>query len=151
MRDEQYILGLCDRVLDRQSLRQHRFEFLVGDTGRRLPVDAFYPDLGLVIEYRERQHTEDAPFFNRRMTVSGIHRGEQRALYDRRRREVLPRHGIQLIELSFSDFAHSANGRLKRTQTEDVQALLQKLERFVAQPVDALDRLQRASPASTGR
>lgn len=56
--DEAYIIDLCDRVLGLTALRQHRFDFLRGDrdrrgTCRKLPVDAFYPSLPLVIECRE--------------------------------------------------------------------------------------------------
>lgn len=132
-RDEDYILELCDRALGRISLRQYRFPFLVGDTGRRLPVDAYYPDLKLVIEYREHQHTEAVPFFDRRQTVSGIPRGQQRAIYDERRRTMLPQHGIQLIELNYFDFPHEARRRLKRTECEDIQVICSKLQRYAQQ------------------
>lgn len=120
MNDENYILDLCDEVLNQRSLRQHRFDFLVGDPGRnglcrRLPVDAWYPSLRLVIEYRERQHTEAVAFFDKRETVSGMGRGEQRRLYDQRRRDVLPKQEITLIEFDYSDFSHQNNRRLTRT------------------------------------
>jgi hypothetical protein len=90
--DEHYLIDICDRVLGRTALRQHRFDFLVGDPGRsgrcaRLPVDAWYPDLKLVIEVMEVQHSEAVPLFDRRQTVSGVARGEQRRIYDRRRAE----------------------------------------------------------------
>jgi hypothetical protein len=117
LRDGHYIIDICDRVLDRMALREHRFDFFRGDPGARhprgvsLPVDAFYEDLRLVVEYCERQHTEVVPFFDRRMTVSSMGRAEQRRRYDQRRREVLPIHGITLVELHFSEFVH---GRLKR-------------------------------------
>ena len=119
-RDGQYIIDLCDRVLGRTALREHRFDFLRGDPGgwcRRgvgLPVDAFYEDLRLVVEYCERQHTEAAAFFDRRMTVSGVGRGEQRRRYDQRRREVLPLHGIRLVELHVGEFDHGRSKRLRR-------------------------------------
>ena len=150
MRDEQYILSLCDRLLRRRSLRQHRFAFLLGDSKRRLPVDAYYPDLKLVIEYRERQHTEPVAFFDRRSTVSGVPRGVQRALYDQRRREVLPQRGINLIELCYSDFSHGSGKRLKRIEKQDLQILREKLRAFVAQPCLAPDR-PTAPPLGTRR
>ena len=56
----------------------------------RLPVDAYYPELQLVVEYCERQHTEAIPFMDRRMTISGADRGMQRAIHDQRRRDVRP-------------------------------------------------------------
>lgn len=63
--DEYYVIGLCNEVLGQTALQQHRFEFLRGDTGRKLPVDAYYEQLNLVVEYCETQHTEAAPFFDR--------------------------------------------------------------------------------------
>ena len=93
---------VCDEILGRRALRQHRFSWLLGDPGKsgaraRLPVDAYYPDKRVVIEYRERQHYEATPFFDRRETVSGVGRGEQRRRYDDLRERELPLHDIQLI------------------------------------------------------
>jgi hypothetical protein len=123
--DETYIIDLCDEVLGTVAFRQHRFDFLRGDAGpgkqgTRLPVDAYYPELQLVVEYCERQHTEAIPIMDRRMTVSGVDRRTQRAMYDQRRREVLPRHDIELVELSYADFAHDKNKRLCRRRVEDL-------------------------------
>ncbi len=88
--DELYVIDLCDEILEEKGKRQHRFDFLRGDPGKhgrstRLPVDAFYESQKLVVEYMERQHAESVPFFDRRLTVSGISRGEQRKRYDERR------------------------------------------------------------------
>jgi hypothetical protein len=47
-------------------------------------------------------------FFDRRQTVSGMDRGEQRKLYDQRRRDVLPKHSIKLIEFGYDDFEHTS-------------------------------------------
>lgn len=90
--DEHYVLDLCDEVLGEVALRQHRFPWLSGDpsskTGRvvLLPVDGYWPGLRLVVEFYERQHSEAVPFFDKpdRITVSGVPRGQQRALYDER-------------------------------------------------------------------
>ena len=72
------MIDLCDEILGLKAIRQYTFPFLVGDSGRRLPVDAFYEPHNLVVEYRESQHTEAVPFFDRKLTVSGCYRGEQR-------------------------------------------------------------------------
>jgi len=48
--DEHYVIDLCDELLGVPAERQYRFDFLRGDTGVSLPVDAYYPDLNLVIE-----------------------------------------------------------------------------------------------------
>jgi len=127
--DESYVLDLCDEVLGLKALRGHRFPFLLGDDDRtQLPVDAFYRPLNLVIEYRERQHSESVPFFDRKLTVSGVPRGVQRAIYDQRRRDVLPKHGIDLIEIDCSRFALKSAKRLRRTPQDlaVVRTLLKK-------------------------
>ena len=126
--DESYVIDLCDEVLKLKALRQHRFDFLKGDSGTKLPVDAYYPSLNLVVEFKERQHTEEVKFFDRRQTVSGIGRGEQRKLYDQRRREVLPKQGIKLIELDYSDFEHTRGKKLLRNKTEDLKVIINKFK-----------------------
>lgn len=134
--DEAYIIDLCDEVLGMPALRQHRFDFLRGDArlgrqGTRLPVDAYYPDKQLVVEYRERQHTEAVAIMDRRMTVSGVDRGTQRALYDQRRRAVLPQRGIALVELSYADFAHDKHKCLCRRRPEDLATVRQALAKWI--------------------
>jgi hypothetical protein len=127
--DERYIINLCDSILSKKAIRQHRFDFLKGDSGRKLPVDAYYPDLNLVIEFHEIQHTEAVPFFDRKATVSDVPRGEQRRIYDQRRREILPRHGIILIEFSVTDFPHKSRKKLLRILKEDREIIRNKLRK----------------------
>lgn len=123
--DENYVIDLFDKVLKQKASRQHKFDFLLGDSGRRLPVDAYYENLGLVIEYRERQHSEGVNHFDKPqiMTVSGVHRGEQRKIYDQRRREILPKHGIKLIEIDYSQFNYDSKKRIIRNVAEDLSLL----------------------------
>lgn len=129
--DESYIIDLCDEVLKQKASRQHRFDFLIGDSGIKLPIDAYYSAFNLVIEYREKQHTEEVKFFDRRQTVSGVGRGEQRELYDQRRRDVLPKHGIKLIELGYDDFEHTKSKRLIRNKENDLKVIISRLKKFI--------------------
>ena len=131
MRDEDYVIGLCDEVLDAKAERQRRFPFLRGDPNGQglramLPVDAFYPGLGLAVEYCERQHTEAVAFFDRRLTVSGP-RAVQRSIYDRRRREILPEQGITLVVFSYDDFQHDHRKRLLRRRADDLSVVRHRL------------------------
>jgi hypothetical protein len=118
--DEAYILNHCDIILKVRGLRQHRFDFLKGDPGKtgrcvRLPVDAYYPPpLNFVIEYYEKQHTSSVPMFDNKPTISGVPRSQQRRIYDDRRRTVLPRNGIKLVELDYAEFRHGGNRSLIR-------------------------------------
>lgn len=136
--DEQYVIDLCDEVLQQVASRQHRFDFLRGDPGKRgaayLPVDAFYEPLKLVIEFHERQHSEAVPHFDKpdKMTVSGVPRSEQRRRYDQRRRETLPEKGIALIELSYDQFPQQSKGQLKRVPAEDRTFISRVLAAYLA-------------------
>lgn len=83
-----------------------------------------------MIEYRERQHVERVALFDDKPTVSGVPRGEQRRKYDRRRRSVLPRHGIRLVEFDCSEFSCDRSKRLKRTRARDLTVIRRKLRRL---------------------
>jgi len=139
--DEHYIIDLCDEILNRKACRQYRFEFLLGDPGNngrcaKLPVDAYYEDLNLVIEYMESQHTIETPFFDKthKMTVSGVHRGEQRKRYDQRRDTILHEHRIKLVGLETSMFPN--NGRkLRRIPEDDKRVIRNKLAQFLTPAV----------------
>lgn len=126
-RDEVYVIDLCDEVLGMKSSRQHRFPFLLGDSGKTLPVDAYYEQLSLVVEYCERQHTEAVAFFDRKQTVSGVSRGEQRWIYDERRKEILPQHNIRLVNISYSDFDYDSQKRIVRNHQRDLEIVRKKL------------------------
>lgn len=133
--DEFYVLNLCDIIFNREGVRQHRFDFLLGDPNKnvkcaRLPVDIYYPDLNLVVEYKEPQHLVANKHFDKpnRITVSGVHRGEQRKIYDQRRLDILPQHGIQVIEIFYSDFKVDSKNRILRN-TNDLEKIKQLLKR----------------------
>ncbi|MEV8588955.1 hypothetical protein AB0424_18690 [Streptomyces sp. NPDC051180] len=137
--DEAYVVGLCDRILGESALPQHRFDWLLGDPGAggrrvRLPVDAYWPGHQLVVEYRELQHDQPVPHFDKpdRRTVSGVHRGEQRALYDARREEEIPAHGLRLVVIRPADLDADGRGLLRRTEEADIAVL----ERILARKSD---------------
>ena len=127
--DEYYVIELCNEVLGLKASQQHRFDFLVGDSGTKLPVDAYYEDLNLVVEYLESQHTLSTPFFDKKETVSGVPRGEQRRLYDERRRIELPKHGINIVSISYNDFGTTK--RLKRNHNLDIEVVRTKLSDYI--------------------
>jgi hypothetical protein len=131
--DSNYVINLCDEVLGREGLRQHRFDFLLGDpspsTGRqvRLPVGVFYPDLKLVIEYNGRHGPGAHPLLERRQPDTT---DDRRVLYGRRRREILPRHGINFMEICYTDLPHDSRRHLLRTEN-DLRIIHQFLAGYV--------------------
>lgn len=133
--DEFYVLDLCDQALAEAGRRQHRFDWLLGDpgaSGRRagLPVDGYWPVANVVVEYRELQHDRPVAHFDKpdRLTVSGVHRGLQRALYDARRDELIPAHGIRLVVLTPADLDATPRGRLRRNPVHDLPVIQERLK-----------------------
>lgn len=130
--DERYVLDLCDEALGSIGQHQATFDWLRGDSsaarpaGTKLPVDGYWPELGLVVEFHEEQHTQPSPFFDRRHTVSGIGRGEQRRLYDERRRELIPQHGLRLVVIERSAFV-VRSGRIARDRERDLEIVKRHL------------------------
>lgn len=127
-REATYVLDRIDTLLGRQGLREYRFDWLRGDPGatgssQSLPVDAFWPDLGLVVEVYERQHDHPVTHFDKpdQLTVSGVHRGEQRRIYDQRRRARIPEHGLTLLIVRTAQLAVDTRGKLLRdVHTDDL-------------------------------
>lgn len=136
-RDEHYVIRLCSEILNQEKevKTQYGFDFLRGDVlrngvlvenvGRKLPVDVYYKKLNLVIEYWERQHTEQVKFFDGKKTCDGRTRAEQRVIYDQRRKELLPKNGIKLVIIKYSDFGERK--RLCRNPERDMAVIKQKL------------------------
>jgi hypothetical protein len=134
--DEAYVVGLCNQVLAETALTQHKFDWLLGDpgtSGRRvkLPVDAFWPGHHLVVEYREIQHDQPVPHFDKphQLTVSGVHRGEQRAMYDARRDSQIPARGLRFVVIRPADLDADNRGRLQRNPNTDLEAIRKLLAR----------------------
>jgi hypothetical protein len=142
VRDAAYVLDLCDELLGEKSQREHTFRWLHGDPKpsnnkrNRLPVDAYYERHQLVIEYRERQHDEAVPFFDKpgKPTISGVDRRAQRRRYDQRRDTEIPAHGLKLLVIKPSDLNANTRGRLRRDHTHDHTALKELLDRALGGP-----------------
>lgn len=137
--DENYIIDLCDELLNEKASRQQRFDFLLGDlhkdgkTRTALPVDAYYQSLNLVIEFLSLHHSESAGSSDKhdRMTISGVSRAEQRKIYDQRKREVLKEKNFNLIEIDYSLFEFDSNKRLLRNKENDSVILMEIIKDFL--------------------
>lgn len=148
--DEHYVLDLCDEVIGAKCSRQHRFGWLLGDespaTGRRvaLPVDGFWEAERLVVEFAESQHDQATPHFDKPdvLTVSGVHRGIQRAIYDNRRRLLIAEHGLRLVVIAATDFRLKGK-KIDRDRTRDLEIVSAILER------ERLESLHRGNSEQT--
>ncbi|MDD3877839.1 MAG: hypothetical protein PHT69_14555 [Bacteroidales bacterium] len=135
--DEHYIIDICDILLGMKGSRQHRFSFILGDTGTKLPVDVYYDVLNLVIEFNEQQHTKAVKHFDKpgKLTVSGVHRGEQRKIYDQRKRTLLLQHRIKVINISYDQFNCNSKGKIIRNKDIDMEIVKKYLRDYLKSKV----------------
>ena len=136
--DENYIINLCNDLLKDTASRQHRFPFLLGDFHRdkksrtKLPVDAYYQNLNLVLEYRIKQPEEIASLDKQTSkTISGVSLDEQRKIYNQRRKEVLLRKEINLIEINYYAFEYDSEFNIVRDKEKDTEILKGILSEFL--------------------
>lgn len=101
-----------------------------------LPVDAYWPELGLVVEVYERQHDHPVAHFDKpdKLTVSGVHRGAQRRIYDQRRRTLIPAHELTLLIIRTAQLTVDRGGRLTRNHAADDRVLRELLDEARAAP-----------------
>jgi hypothetical protein len=100
-----YVLSLVEEILGEAAEREKRFAWAVGDpsakTGRcvELPFDAVWASRRLIVEIDEDQHRRSVAFWDKPdvPTVSGVSRGEQRAIYDGRKRAAARERGFTVI------------------------------------------------------
>lgn len=133
--DEIYVIDLVAAVLNELCVKQKRFETLFGDPnlkGQRaiLPVDAFFPNINLIVEYREIQHYKAVKIMDQRMTISGVPRGEQRRIYDLRKEKWAAEHNITFLAISFENLKHNSSGRLLRHVESDTNVIKKLVKAF---------------------
>ncbi len=104
-----YVIDLLSEILGERPEREKRFPWALGDvsakTGRRvqLPFDAVWVRHFLVVEVDEDQHRRSVAFWDKPSvaTVSGVFRGEQRAIYDARKRTAARAAGYTVLEIAW--------------------------------------------------
>ena len=115
---------------------EKRFDWCRGDSrdpagvGRTLPFDAVWESRKVIVEFDERQHDEPVDFFDKpqRMTVSGVHRGEQRRHYDERKVRLAQAQGYAVIRIPASALAWRGS-RLAKVRSADLLVLRELLAR----------------------
>lgn len=158
--DETYVINLCDKVIGLKANRQKRFDFLLGDlhkdgvTQTKLPVDAYYAIHQLVVEYMEAEPIEQVespiqPDINDEGDVDddnieqetdlvvnkkskGSSRDQKRHSYDQRRAEILPKHDIDLVVISYDNFKYDVQNKIIRNEASDLKIVSKALEEYIS-------------------
>jgi len=145
--DEKYVLDLVAELLNEEYIWQKKFDTLLGDAGkngamRKLPVDAYFPQNNIIVEYREKQHSQSVAIMDRRMTVSGVPRGEQRKIYDSRKENWAVENNIKFMAILFSDLSYSNNDKLLRNKEQDSEILKRMINKIIVNTDESIGWLK---------
>lgn len=124
--DEFYLVNLCDELLGQEGSRKHMFDTLVGKLHKRgkgrtkLPLDAYYEDLKLVIEFSRKDVDFDA-----------LDKKEQARMiqvkhYDKLKKKAILKKDLRLMEINYASFECNETNKLIRN-TEDDKVILKGL------------------------
>ena len=133
--DEYYLIGLVNELLGTRASHQHTFDFLLGDyhkngkTRTELPLDAYYADQNIVIEFLDKNNSESVN--QDKMTISGVKRSEQRGIYRQRKQGILKANDINLIEVDYALFECDTEQNLSRNKEKDVKLLKEILKHYI--------------------
>jgi hypothetical protein len=128
-KDVNYVIDLCDEIIGAKANRQKRFWFLVGElhkdekTRTRLPISAFYERLNLVVDFKEEYiHKLDAEVKHvdkdeeSNYVAGGLSRSELRKIYEQRKSDLIPKHKINFVAISNSDFTCDKQNKIIRNK-----------------------------------
>ncbi len=130
--DENYLVDLCDKLLGREASRQHTFDELVGNLHKRgkkrtkLPLDAYYKDLKLVLEFHKPLETD----------MEGLDEKEKSRLtqmkyYNKLKKTTVLEKEMSYIEVHYTSFETDDNNRLLRNTENDLLVLKGVLHNFL--------------------
>ena len=134
IKDDDYLIELCDDILNKKSQKQFTFDDLLGDYHKdgisqtKLPLDAYYQDINLVVEVVNKRSVvlKNTIDKSQKITVSGVTREEQRKVYQERKRTFLEEKDVKVFEINFALFETDESNRLIKNKEND-KALLKEL------------------------
>lgn len=135
--DEYYLVNLCDEVLEQKASRKHTFDTLVGNLHKRgkgrtkLPLDAYYEDLELVIEFFEKIDSVEELDDSKKLNQKEQGRIAQRKYYDQLKKEAIIKKKLRLVEINYALFECNDENKLVRDAENDRLVLKGILKDFL--------------------
>lgn len=129
--DENYLLDLCDELLEQKASRKHTFDTLVGNLHKRgkgrtkLPLDAYYKDLKLVIEFFQKEKNFEDLDEKEQARVTQI------KYYDELKKEAVLNKKFRYMKINYAQFECNENDKLIRNTENDTIVLKDILKDFL--------------------
>lgn len=129
--DEFYLVNLCDELLEQKASRKHTFDTLVGNLHKRgkgrtkLPLDAYYKDLKLVIEFKRKNEILDESDSKEQARITQISR------YDALKKKAILKKDLRLMVINYASFECDDTNKLIRNTSHDMLVLRDLLKDFL--------------------
>lgn len=129
--DEFYLVNLCDELLEQTASRKHTFDTLVGNLHKRgkgrskLPLDAYYEDLKLVVEFFRKDKDFDELDKKEQARMIQIKR------YNELKKKAILKKDLRLIEINYASFECNETNKLIRNTEDDKLILRGVLKDFL--------------------
>tara|TARA_R110002051_G_scaffold88673_2_gene156193 strand:+ start:1651 stop:2394 length:744 start_codon:yes stop_codon:yes gene_type:complete len=129
--DEYYLVNLCDELLEQKASRKHTFDTLVGNLHKKgkgrtkLPLDAYYKDLKLVIEFFEEQEE------GKELDEAEQARMAQIQYYDKLKKKSILKKELRYLVIKYASFDCDEAGKLVRDTDKDKRILKGMLKDFI--------------------
>lgn len=129
--DENYLLDMADELLGQKASRKHTFDTLVGNLHKRgkgrtkLPLDAFYKDLKLVIEFFQKEKNFEDLDEKEQARVTQI------KYYDQLKKEAVLNKSFRYMKINYAQFECNENEKLVRNTENDTIVLKEILKDFL--------------------
>lgn len=138
------MIAILEEALGEPAEPQKRFPWALGDpdaAGHSVqpPFDAVWEARRLIVEVDEDRHRVSYPFWDNpdRLAVSGVPRGQQRHIYDERKRSAARVRGYVVVEIPWERRPTPAQ-RNRLADTRKLQQLLAAAGIASAQPSAAV-------------
>ncbi len=129
--DEFYLVNLCDELLEQKASRKHTFDTLVGNLHKRgkgrtkLPLDAYYGDLKLVIEFSREDEVFEELDSKQQARMIQIQR------YNQLKKKAILNKELRLMEIKYASFECDETNKLIRNAENDKLVLRDMLKDFL--------------------
>jgi hypothetical protein len=105
---EKYALGLISEITGVNFIPQKKWEWLTSEKGTKLPVDGYFEELNLVVEFDGAQHRK--PLIN----MGGIEKHKTQIENDKIKDNEIPKHSIKLLRIDSRESWHDKDYMIQK-------------------------------------
>lgn len=97
---QKLIQGYAEEFYSMKCISEYRFDWLISDKGYVMPVDMYFPELNLIIEYNGQQHYFPVDFGCGEEIACARYEAQRRR--DKLKYKLIEKHGFNLLIVPYS-------------------------------------------------